>query len=457
MARAEKKKPGTSKRSRASSKQAAWYLADDDATMAKDVCGHVARLRNTELVGWRSEVLRRMRIYAGGFSVNGIDYAKVAPRARYNIVRSTVDTGAAIMCAARTLPYFQTRGADFKKRRQAQLKTRCVQTQFSQVGIFKEVLSVITDALVTGLGALRFFEDRSKPGGAASCERALPLSIIWDPRETVSGLPRTLYSVNLIDRDELDALYPGHEAAITAAPGASDRDSEDFQLTRHSSGNQCVVVEAWKLPSSAESDDGVHIIAVPGAMLLREQWTSPRFPFAFLRGWLPNQLGFVGTSLVELCEAAQLELEEIDDFVSECQRRGSKPIAFLPKGAKLEPEQLDNEAMSVYRYDPVAGAKPEFFVFSATPQDLPQQHASIREQTLSMIGMSQQQIQGAKPAGVSSAVGLRTVEDISSKRHVQILRYLEAFYEDCAHALVDLNDRIAAEAPDFAIRARILA
>jgi hypothetical protein len=431
-------------------KQRDWSAAKDHKTMAGLLFGHVDSLRQNDLSSYRREVLRRMRLYAGGLSVNGTDYTGAAGRARFNLIRSVVDTGASIMAASRTLPYVQTRGADWKKRRIAARRTRVIQTQFAQVGVFDKTLAVITDALVTGLGGLKFFEDSDSDGGTTSCERVLPLSIVWDPASTVTCEPRELFQILPVNRQVLCEMFPRvSEDAIYKASGPSAVDHLDFQMTKLGGVDQAMVVECWRLPSSSQADDGLHVICCNGVMLLKEKWKLTRFPFAFLRGWVPNQLGFPGCSIVELCEEAQLRIEELADFVAECQRLGSRPMGFLPDGDGVEPEQIDNTAMALYR---VKGQQPPtFFTFEATPNDLQAQYAMIREETLSMLGFSVQNVQGEKPEGVNSGAGLKALEDISSKRHVVMLRHLERYYQDCATAMCDTNDMVAENRPEFEV------
>lgn len=432
-------------------KSGCWYQAQSDEALSKLLCSHVERLRTDELQTWRTEALRRMRLYAGGFSVNGTS-TTMPGRTRFNLIRSAVDTGVSIMSAARTLPYIQTRGADWWKRRRAMLATRTLQTQFQQIGVFTQSLHVVLDALVIGLGACKFYEDVDNEAGGAACERVLPMSLVWDPTEAVMGLPRTMYQVSLFNRDVLAEMCPDvPRKVIDSAPGPDARDQDDFQIERGAGANQCIVVEAWKLPSGSQAKDGLHVLAVPGYCLVKEEWKKPRFPFGFLRGWEPNQLGLPGCSITELCEEAQLRIEEISEFVRECQILGSRPFVLLPKGGAVEPDQLDNSPMQILRYDPVSGARPEMMVFSATPTDLQEQYAMIREEKLTELGFSAQQVAGEKPSGINSGAGLRAQEDISSKRHVAMLRHLEQYYQDCAQALIDVNNDVAEAKPSFAV------
>ncbi len=447
MAVGDKSKPTKLPRTR-SGAAVPWYSLTG-AAAAKAVTDHVAHLRKVELAGWRDRSLQSMRLYAGSHTINGTGSGLEGDsRLRYNLAKSVIDTATAVLVAPRTLPYHKTRGADWALRRKAQLRNQVLQNQFQSIGVFPAAQAAILDALITGLGVVKFYEDSDGDASAAACERLLVGSIVWDPTEAVAGQPRSIYEVRLVNRDVACALWPEHADAIVKAPGASASDVSDFQLTRSASANQCLVVEAFHLPSGVGTGDGRHVVAVPGAALVEEEWTRPRFPYAFLRGWAPNQLGFPGVSLAELCEPAQRRIEELSDYVETCQKLGSTPRVFVQKGSLVEPEQLGNTPMQVHLYE---GQPPVFFKFDATPDDLVAQFQRIREETLSMLGLSASQIAGEKPSGINSAVGLRTMEDITSKRHVINLRYLEQFYLDCAQALVDVNDDIAHTSPDFAI------
>lgn len=430
--------------------QDCWYRAGTQSEMASLLCSHVDSLRRTELSAWRREVLRRMQLYAGGYSVSSTGKVALEQRARFNLVRSVCGTGCAVLSAARTLPFCQTRGGTWRGRRKAQVRTRTLQTQYQRIGVFTETLNVITDAVVCGLGALKFFHDPTRKGGGVSCERVLPLSIVWDPMEALFGMPRTIFQVGLIHREELNAMFPGKAAAIDKAPGPSQSDKADWQLERNSKVDQVCYVEAWLLPTSAESGDGLHVVAVPDGLLLKEKWEKPRFPFAFLRGFERAQLGFPGVSITELVEEAQVRIDEITTFTTECQKLGSKPQVWVEEYSQVEPGQIDNVPMSVNRY---RGANPPaFYTFEATPPDLQMEYDRIREQTLSMLGFSSEMVAGETNADASaSGAALRARQEINSKRHVAMVRWLEAYYLDAAHALVDMNDLMAEKEPTFEV------
>lgn len=434
-----------------------WFCEEDDNSAAKLMCERVDHLVRVELAPWRKRALECMQIYAGSSRVNGEDSKKTG-QIRFNLTRSITDTGAAVLGAARTLPFCQTRGGNWSDRRKALRRNQTLQTQFQDIGVFPQAQRVIYDALITGLGALKFFEDPDRDGGTAGCERVLPLSLVWDPTECSTGSPRDFWQRDLMHRDVAVELFAKKDdgtydekmvKAIRDAKGPNAYDLEDFQLTRSGSANQLVIYEGFHLPSSADAEDGAHMIAIPGCALHREGWTRTRLPYAFLHGWQPNQLGFSGASMVDLCRPAQKRIEEIDTYVRKCQILGSGPRLLLPKGSTIEPGQLTNKAWEDVFYE--GPQAPTAVMWTGTPPDLEQAKARIREETLAMFGLSTQQVQGEKPSGVTSAVGQRAAEDIQSKRHVMNLRFVEQFYLDSSQCLVDVNDAIATERADFCV------
>jgi hypothetical protein len=214
------------------------------------------------------------------------------------------------------------------------------------------------------------------------------------------------------------------------------------------------VAKAWHLPSSSRSTDGLHVICTDTALLHVQDWTRPRFPIAFFR-WAKRQVGFLGRSLADEVRGAQARIHNLIKFVERCQDLGSVPRVFVNGMAEVTEEDIDNLEMSVIRY--AGDQPPTFFTFDATPQDLVAEIDRIREQVWSEKGISQAQVQGEKPAGVSSAVGMRTVDDIASRRHSRNIRQFEQDCLRCYECLVDLLDDIADEDPSFEVAASVRA
>lgn len=434
--------------------KAAWFDEENEAQAATKMVALISALRTDELSTYRKNAHFYRMLYAGTQNITGTmnNVAVTAPKVRYNLVKSAVDTGVSILSAAKTLPFYDTRGGDYEQREKAQNCNQTIQQQFQDIKVFANSQQVIRDALVMGLGVLKFYEDPNKSGGKVSCERTPPLSLVFDPVEAANGSPPNIYQVRPACKDTWKALYPQHADAIEKADGLSQEDQDDFGVETAKSAGQFLVYEGWHLPTSAEEPDGLHIIAINGVVFFSETWEAPRFPFAILHGWQPNQEGFVGESLAMQAEPGQVRILELEERVTALQKLASNAYVFLYDTGKVEPEQVTNSPLKIYRVSGAPGAQPpQFMKFEATPMDLQDQRERIKNETFSMLGLNQTQVHGEKPAGANSAPALRAVEDIQSKRHVQMLRYVEAYYLEAAQALVDTNNRIAKNKPAFAV------
>lgn len=432
----------------------AWY-AQPDGKAHEHVAGRVTSLRK-ELSTYRNHALFLMQLRAGSEDIAGDGlYRGEDGRLRYNLGSSTVDTAGSIVASSRPLPQVVTKGGNWKLQRKGKLRTRTLQTQALELDLYQKAAQAFDDACTIGLGALHFL--RSPDTGLPDCERVQPLELVWDRTEANAGAPRSLFRVRLVNREVLMALYPEHAEALKGSDGPTFQDVRDFALVHNSDCDQVVVYEAWHLPSSSKlvegedgkkrSKDGKHAICTSNVTLAEEDWKRARFPFAFFR-WAPRQFGFVGRSLIEEVRPAQSRIHALIEFVEECQDLGSVPRVWLELGSQVEPDEMDNLPMGIGWYK---GNPPIINTHNATPHDLQEEIDRIREQTWSMLGLTQAQIQGEKPAGVTSAIGMRTVEDIGSRRHAQNLKFFEQSMLGCFQALSDVNDDVADADPSFTV------
>jgi hypothetical protein len=402
---------------------------------------------------WYDQVIYCMSLYAGTENITGtgLQYASSGQdKLRWNVISSATDTALSIVGSARTLPYFLPRGGDWSTQRRAKRCTATIQSQFQNLKLFDLGTRVIQDGIVCSLGALAFFVDpeTGKPG----VERMLPLEGAFDPTEALTGDPRTFVRSKPLNRDVAIALWPKYASELAVSKGPSYTDRRDFAFQRDSQADQIVVHEIWKLPSKKGAKDGKHAIFVDNCTLFAEKWERPRFPIAFYR-WSPRQLGFLGKSLVEEAEPCQRRIEHIIRYSETCQDLMSKPQIWIEAGAKVEAEQIDNQPASVNRYS--GPQPPTLFTFDATPHDMEASIDAHYTRLLTQLGLSQSQISGEKPAGVTSAVGLKTVEEVSSRRHVTNIRSVEKFYLECSQCLYDMNDEIAASDKGYAIDRKV--
>lgn len=443
----------------AAKRREAWYASkrgDTEKHKAARLCMHVEALRK-EQFRYRDAAKHWLRLRNGSRDIAGDGvFMGSDRRMRYNLLSSSVDTMLSIVAANRPIPQAVVKGGDWDLQMRAKKRTRALQTMAQELNLFRKAARAYDDGCTVQIGWLVF--QRDPDTGGASCERALPLEMIWDQNEARGGSPRSLFRMRLVNREQLKALYPGKAASLDMAEGASPDLLDDFAMTEHAQSCDLVlVVEGWHLPSSSKAGDGKHMIATSTCVLSEQSWKRPRFPAVPLR-WAERSVGYMGRSLVEEGRGAQERIHALIEFVEECQDLGSKPQVWVQGNSNVTEEEIDNVGMSVNRYD--GDAPPTFFTFDATPTDLVAEIDRIRDQFWSQVGLSQMQLQGEKPAGVNSAVGMRALDDIADGRHTDNIRQYESDMAAAYRALADLLDDIAEADPKFEVhsahRARLL-
>jgi hypothetical protein len=417
----------------------------------EDVVGLVKYLRQHSR---REYDIFHMRLY-GNYDAAGQGWQKTvgtslhrdaSGRMRYNMVASIIDTAASLVASAKPMPMYLTSEGDFGLQRKARLRTRVIEGQFYDLGAYNLGPKVFYDGAVLGTGAV--FGCVHPVTGKPHLERVMPLELSVDHTDAIAGKPRGIQRSRLMSREVLIALFPKLADKLATAGGPSGNDYEDWFLNRDSTADQVVVYEAWHLDSGGRSSDGRHIMCTDTCTIFDDSWDEDDFPFAFYR-WKDRLAGFWGMGLAEAASDAQWRANQLIKRTDRLQDLGSNGFVFLEGSSEVTPQQIGNLPMQAIRY---VGTPPTFYSHSATPPDLQQQLADIREQTLSEAGLSGQAISGEKPAGVTSGVGLRATDDIQSRRHIQNQRQYEGFYMSLAQLLERLNDQVAERDPSYEIQ-----
>ena len=87
----------------------------------------------------------------------------------------------------------------------------------------------------------------------------------------------------------------------------------------------------------------------------------------------------------------------------------------------------------------------------ATLGDLRGDIGNITQETFQQVGISQSQLHGEKPSGVSSGRAIRLAEDIGSRRHVDNVRQYERFFVKIVRLVERLNDLAASKNPNYSV------
>lgn len=395
----------------------------------------------------RDELTEFRYLYENGGARTGRDYRVGKAGVSANVTKSVISAVCARISKNKPRPMFLTDGGNWRQQRRARKLTTYVSGVFHHAGTYQAMQHAFKDACVGHFGAVRFYAEDAQ----IKSERVMPEELFIDEREARYGSPRSLHQRRIVDRDVLLSMFPDWENEIVEAKSASLQSLATSRITAElSSGTDAVeVVESWRLPTSADSGDGVHSICIESVTLLREPYKHDRFPFVVLY-WEPPDEGFFGTGLAFELRGIQYEIARLLKTIQTAQIRMATGRIFVPRGAKIDAAQFTNEPGLLIQYD---GARPpSVAVSAAVSPELYQHLAQLKRDAYEIPGISQLSAKSEKPAGLNSGVALRTMQDVESERFVlQGQRYERAFLE--AAEIVVMLSRDLYEDHDVVVRA----
>lgn len=383
----------------------------------------------------------------------GRDYGAGKHGISFNVIKSVVSTVTARIAKNRPRPLFLTSNGNWQQQRRAKKLTTYVAGVFKNAGVYRAMQDAFRDACIGDIGAVRFYADVET--AEIRCERVLHNELVVDRRDARYGKPRVVHHRRVVDRWELAALYPDMELEIEAAPAASREavqradllDDDDMSLTAI---DGVEVIESWRLPSSAESGDGVHTVCLATATLLREEWKHACHPFVFVY-WDRPRKGFYGSGIAHELRGIQYEIARLLKTIQVAQSRTSAGRVMVPRGAKVDPSQLTNEPGSVITYD---GQRPPHTEVSPSVHPELYQHLDrLERKGYEQIGVSQMSAQSRKPAGVTAAVAIQSLQDVESERLVLQGQDYDQAHMDAAAIVVMLSRDLYEQGADVTARA----
>lgn len=382
--------------------------------------------------------LRMARLYhnmemvslnAGMFGRAASDNNWLSNRVTLNVVKSCVDTASAKIAKSKPRPLFLTEDGNWGMQYKAQQMTKFVDGWFDEQHIYQKMRACFVDAGVWGDGVLKIFADERDM--KVKAERVVIDEIIVDDTEGRYGEPQQLHQVKLVFREVAAALWPDYAEHIWAANNGLTAQESTF-----AAADMIKVVESWHLPSSKDSDDGVHAIAIENCTLFHEKWEKDYFPFVFFK-WCPRLLGFYGMGLAEELVGIQLEINKILRNIQIAQHLMAVPQVWLEATSHVVTAHINNEIGGIKRY---MGTPPIFQVPSAMSPEIYQWLESLYKKAYEITGISQLAASAQKPAGITAAVALREMSDIASERFSLVGQRYDEFAVDISKMALDGMD-----------------
>lgn len=341
-----------------------------------------------------------------------------------NVTQNAIDSLVSKVCKNDPRPMFTTVEGDYELREKMETADKYVDGLFFNNGYYTETLpGVVLDCSIYGLGITKNHEVDGEP----RTDRTFPHEMILDDRECMYGKPRRFGHRKYYDKQELfdlerregDAEFTkALEAAITAGGPENDPDYGDFD--RDEMSDQILVYEGFSLPTSRSP--GSRIKCIRGFTFRREEWKDKESPFNFLRPMV-QQAGLYGIGCAEKIIGVQREINRIVRDIQMAMHLIAKPHWMVEASSNVLASSLNNDIATIIKY---SGAVPPTVYTPQAMNDQVFQHLQFLYRTAyEILGVSQLSAQSQKPAGIDSAVGMRTYLNVETERFSQFVKATE--------------------------------
>jgi len=413
-----------------------WWKAKSSTDLSGEMLGTAAFLKETQAYRQRQTAIYA-RLYGNmslfnfiGSNISKMDQTHGLPtdRPTFNVVQSCVDTLVSRISQSRPAPVFLTDNGDYKERNLAKKLNNFILGEFYQTKTYEKAAIVLRDALVTGTGCLKIYEDDNNK---VALERVLCTELLIDPNEGIYGEPRQIFQIKLVDRSVLREMFPGYKGDIEDAAKAFPDNSADSSKTV---SDQVMVVEGWHLPSGPKAKDGRHTIACSSGVLFDEKYTKDKFPFVFLH-YSNRMLGFWSQGISEQLMGTQMEINSLLYTISRAIKLVGVPRVFIEEGSKVSKATNNNEVGVIIGY---RGTKPTYEVAPCNAPELYEQLQRLIGYAYQQCGVSALQASSEKPAGLNSGEAIRSYDDISTDRFAALSRKYDNLFVDIAYQVIEL-------------------
>ena len=353
-----------------------------------------------------------------------------------NLLRSCCDTLLSKISKHGILPRIVTSGAHYHIRDKAKRTDRWVRGMFKKLKVRNYTTKALLHASIFGYGFVKVCCD----GDKIELTTVNPDEIFVEMGDSHYGEPTTMYQTKLINKTELQSMFPEFVNEIENIPPVTD----NFNGMRYggASGrttNTLIVAEVWDLPKGKKGEEGYikgsHCIMCGDVMLFEEEWEVDYFPIIKIE-YTPPITGFYPRGLAHILGGIQAEYDDVIARMAEAQDLISHPTILLREGSTLTPSKISNEIGTILEVtemndiqiiNPVSIAGDTF-----------NYAAEIKNSAYEISGISRLSAASRLPTGIDGASGraLREYNDMESERFSSLTLSWEAFHKDIAEIIL---------------------
>lgn len=342
-----------------------------------------------------------------------------------NVTQNAIDALVSKVCKSDIRPMFTTVEGDYELREKMENADKYVDGLFYNEGYYADTHpGAVLDCSVYGLGIVK----AHAVDGCAGLERTFCHEMIWDDRECMYGKPRRIGQRKYYDKQEtFDRFRTADkewckelERAIDA--GGAENDPDYGDVDRDESSDQIQVYEGYVLPTSKTK--GAVIQCIRGLTLKRKPYTDKESPFTLLRPMVQLS-GLYGIGCAEKIIGIQREINRIVRDIQSAMHLIAKPHWMVEASSNVLASSLNNDMATIIKYS--GAVPPHVYTPQAMSPETYQHLQFLYATAYEIIGISQLTAQSQKPAGIDSAVGMRTFRDGETERFSQFVKATETF------------------------------
>lgn len=430
-----------------------WWTAKDDDQMAEQIGSTIRFIKRHQ--SDRMEMLTvGSRLYGNSTNSNlfsasftrasSINSNPMSQRISYNLCASVIDTLTSQIAKNKVLPTFITSGGVWGMQKKGEQLSKFIDGKFYEQKVHEKKVYAFRDAAIWGDGIVYTFRDAKD---RAAVERVLPQELFVDITESAVTEPQQIHRVKICDRDKVCAQFPEHAELIKAANPVAPEDIGSSKTAADLIG----VGASWHLRSGPDCDDGIFAITLldNGKILHKEPWEYDYFPFDKIM-YAKRQLGYWSQGACERLQNLQGEINRLMILIQKSMWMGGSFKILSHVLDKVPTSHFNNEVAPIIKWS--GEVPPQYIAPPMIQQDIYPYVDTLIQKGYQQEGVSMLGAASVKPAGVNSAVALRTYDEIADDRQLFIQQQIEQFELSIARKMIDIVKKVAKEKGTYKVK-----
>lgn len=358
-----------------------------------------------------------------------------------NVARSIVKA-ARSRAEQATRVSFVTDGGSWRKQKQAKARESFTAGEMRRTKWELLRSRMINHACVFGTGIGKAY----RHGDEGRLAQVHPWNFFVCDADGSHGEPMAVYERALVDRRVLAARYPDHADAISRCPSAP---LDGLATPYEDSLDRVEVWEGVRLPSGPGAGDGRHVVGCWGVTLHDEPYERDYFPYFWLYFDEPV-VGFWGYGICELVGTVQETISRSERQIEAANWLHGHARLWAQKGS-VHAAKITNEPGTFNEYE--GDQPPTLIAGNILSPEIYKDRESQIQLAYTMTGVSGNQAQNIKPAGLNSGKALRMYNDLSDQPILPFLKGCERMDVEVARRLLDIAGEVYRDTGEYRSRA----